>query len=517
MIRSVGVHPLFRNSGFLLIFSTVGCFIFRKIVKWNHKIEGVFGLNQSLSLIFLYSRAGYKKVLLVAGVIPLCFLIIFLFKIGDPDMASPYLLMERAFGGIWPVLLFVAVLLLGMFLAANSLKNKKDMKATHSTTGYTLRRLRLSPLSVCFTVFLYYCSILLLFWGVAIVSLYVIGKAGLMLSGAVCLDTKLALGILRTEIGHALLPAAHPIVIAFNLIAALALIVTCTRSSYLGWHNGRQSAGVILPAVSMFYVWAFSPESSYVLIISLIIGLCTVFSVGDVISREKHPKGDPFLVNKYIGIMDLDSMDFDDAVYLEVNQSVSAMDALSPDASSLQRYGRITEDGSKKSVKLPHPGWLRRRFMPLGSNLERANTLLGVCIFTGITEHLLFYGRYLLQLNEMKSRMKGVTIDSGLKMPYFSELEAHAYYGYLTGILLVLFLQAYWNYAYYNKETRSIFVMRRLPDRKEYLRTIWIVPVIEALLIAVIMTANTVIDFLWYVMTPDIMLPADYLSHIFSF
>lgn len=168
-------------------------------------------------------------------------------------------------------------------------------------------------------------------------------------------------------------------------------------------------------------------------------------------------------------------------------------------------------------MKWMHPGWLRRRFMPLGSNLERANTLLGVCIFTGITEHLLFYGKYLLQLNEMKSRMKGVTIDSGLKMPYFSELEAHAYYGYLAGILLVLFLQAYWNYAYYNKETRSIFVMRRLPDRKEYLRTIWVVPVIEALLIAVIMAANTVIDFLWYVMTPDIMLPADYLSHILPF
>ena len=37
-------------------------------------------MNQYLSLIFLYSSAGYKKVLLVAGVIPLCFLIIFYLK-----------------------------------------------------------------------------------------------------------------------------------------------------------------------------------------------------------------------------------------------------------------------------------------------------------------------------------------------------------------------------------------------------------------------------------------------------
>ncbi|MGN1142957.1 MAG: hypothetical protein ACI4SU_00205, partial [Anaerovoracaceae bacterium] len=168
-------------------------------------------MNKYLSLIFLYSRAGYKKILLLAGVIPLCFLLIFLLKIGNPYAASPYLLMERAFEGVWAVLLFLGVMLLGMFLAANSLNNKKDMKATHSTTGYTLRRLGLSPLSVCFTVFLYYCSILLLFWGVAIASLYALGKVGLMLSGAVCLDTKLALGILRAEIGHALLPVAHPL------------------------------------------------------------------------------------------------------------------------------------------------------------------------------------------------------------------------------------------------------------------------------------------------------------------
>lgn len=63
-----------------------------------------------------------------------------------------------------------------------------------------------------------------------------------------------------------------------------------------------------------------------------------------------------------------------------------------------------------------------------------------------------------------------------------------------------------------------MYVMKRLPDRKEYQRTIWISPVIEALSIAGIMVAHTVIDLLMYaVATPEIALYPDYLSHILPF
>ena len=156
--------------------------------------------------------------------------------------------------------------------------------------------------------------------------------------------------------------------------------------------------------------------------------------------------------------------------------------------------------------------------MPLGINLEKANVLLGVCIFIGIAEHLLFFGRYLMQMNEISSSIKGITIDSGLKMPYFWDLQAHSYYGYIVAVLLVLFIQAYWNYAYYNKETKSVYVMKRLPDRKEYQRTIWTAPVIEALCIAMIMVFHTAVDLCLYaVATPEIALHSDYLAHILPF
>lgn len=470
-------------------------------------------MNKYLSLIFLYNRASHKKILIIVGAIPLSFLVIFLLRIGNPYEASSYMLMERAFGGIWPVLLFIAVNLMGLMAVVNSLNGKKALKATHATTGYTMRRLGLSPISSFLTIFFYYLAMILIFWGVAIASLYAIGNMGLTMADATGIDTKLALGLLRTDIGHALIPIAHPTIIIFNIVAVLALAGECARSCYFSWHNGRQSSGVVLVIAPMFLVWTYLSENSYILMAILLLILYAAFSFGDVIFREKRPKGDPFMVNKYIGIMDMDSTEFDDSVRLEVN---SAAETYGP--SLLQRYGRDTENSGRKGLKKLNPAWLRRRFMPLGINLERANFFFGVCVLIGLAQHLLFFGRYLMQLDVIKNSIKGVTIDSGMKMPYFWDMQEHTYYGYIIAILLMIFLQAYWNYEYYNKETKSVYVMKRLPDRKEYLRTIWVAPVIQAFFIAMIMVGNTAIDLGVYVVgTPKIALHPDYLSHILPF
>ena len=92
-------------------------------------------MTEYLSLVFLYNRA---KILLVLGVIPLSFLVIFLLRIGDPNEAGSEMLMERAFGGVWAVIMFIAVNLLGLMSVANSLNGRKALKATHATTGYTI-------------------------------------------------------------------------------------------------------------------------------------------------------------------------------------------------------------------------------------------------------------------------------------------------------------------------------------------------------------------------------------------
>ena len=100
-------------------------------------------MNKYLSLIFLYNRASYKKILLIMGLIPLSFLAIFLLKIGNPYEASSHMFLERAFEGIWAVLILISVNLMGLISVVNSLNGKKALKDAHSTTGYTMRRLRL--------------------------------------------------------------------------------------------------------------------------------------------------------------------------------------------------------------------------------------------------------------------------------------------------------------------------------------------------------------------------------------
>ncbi|MGF6376580.1 hypothetical protein M2140_001657 [Clostridiales Family XIII bacterium PM5-7] len=479
--------------------------IWQKCAIMNSEVDE---LNQYLSLFFLYHRASHKKVLLLLGAIPLSFVIIFLWNIGDPRDASAYMLMERAFGGIWPVLSFILVNFLSLGVVSNALNGRKAMQATASTTGYTMRRLHLSPTASYLTVVVYYLAITIIIWGVAMASIYIFGKMGLSLAGATARDTKFALGLLRTEIGQALIPYANPKGMVFNLIIIWALAGECGKSCYLSWHNGRASFGGVLIAVSMILVWLNILKDVYLFMGMVILTGYTAISFWDIISRERHPKGDPFKANQYAGIMDLDSFEFDESSYTpEVNRPYQ------PQQSVSQQYGRGMESVAVGKRRRFNLFTLRRRFMPLGINLERANALFGTCIAVGIGEHLIFLFRYIMHFNDISNSIKGVTIAAGVKMPYFWELQAHSYYGYFFGILLVIILQTYWNYQYYNKKTKSVFVMKRLPDQKEYWRTIWVAPVIQAGIIIAVMMVHVAVDLMVYVLaTPEIALYADYLS-----
>lgn len=475
-------------------------------------------MNKYLSLIFLYNRAAGKKIVLTAAIIPIGFLAVFLLRVGDPHKTNAYMLMERGFGGVWAILPLIAASLLGLIAVASSLSGKKPLKTACATTGYTIRRLRISPLAAYLTMFVYYLAILIIFWGIAIASLFAVGGAALTMAGAENIGSGLALGFLRTEIGHILIPIEHPVIIVFNIAALLALAAQCAKSCYLSWHNGTPSPGVLVVIVPMLIVWGFAPETSYILVAILVVVFYFGLTFGDVISREMISKGDPFTVNKYDGIVDFDSSEYDDNVFVEVNSAAGAYDDLSDEVSALQRYGRDDGDEDGGGAKKFSPTRLRRRFMPLGINMEKANFLFGACICVGMAEHLVFYGKYITRFIRLRGAIKGITIEAGMQMPYFWELEHHSYYGYFAAILVVFFLQAYWNYEYYNKKTGSVYVMKRLPDRKEYPRTIWVAPAIQAAAMIGIMAAQTAVDAFMYIFaTPNIVLPSGYLRHMLPF
>lgn len=465
-------------------------------------------MSKYLSLVCLYNKSAFRKTILLGATIPLTFAAIYAVKFRLMGPGGSFMAMERTLGGAWTVLAFVVILVLSVTGTMNSVNGKKALKAAHSTTGYTIRRLYISPLASYLTMYGYYLLMIVILWGAAIVSVLGIGYFGMSAAGAADTDARLALGILRTDIGHALLPIAHPQVLIFNIVSVLALAGDTARSSYLSWHNSRPSAGILVVSLAMFVVWSFKLSDSYLLIVILVQSMYVVFLAGDVMAREKHPKGDPFLVNKYVGMVDMDSTEFDEDLLMAVNNN----------------SGTIGREGGETALfeDIEHHKrdlfYLRRRYLPMGINMERADFLLGACIFVGLAGKIAFYGRFFMKLRAINNSLTGVTIDSEMMMPYFWDLQKHAYYGYLIAIILVFFLQAYLNYSYYNKETKSVFVMRRLPDRKEYARTIWTSPALESFMIVIIMAAHTVLDMIMYVFfTPHAALHPDYLINLLPF
>lgn len=429
------------------------------------------------------------------------------------------MLMERAFGGVWPVLLFVAVILVALIAVVTALNGRKVVRGTASTTGYTFRTLRISPIQAYSTVLIYYILMILIFWGLAVVSLVILGGIGLTVAGTSNLKVQLALGLLRTDLGAALIPIANVTHMAFNIVAVLALANDCAKSCYLGWHNGRPSFGVILVAIPMILVWAGALTDTYIFVVIIILTVYIAISFGDVIFREKHPKGDPFKTNQYAGVMDMDGFEFDESTYIPISNTLVEDYDLDERRGALNRQATGQREHVKeKWTKKLNLTRLRKKFLPVGINMERANNLFGGCLCLGIGEHSVFLFKYVLEFYRVNENIKGVTIAPGVKMPYFWELQQHSYYGYILAIFLVIFIQAYWNYEYYNKKTKSVYVMKMLPDGKEYRRTIWTIPVIEAIFIVAVMIVHIIFDVCVYVfMTPELALYPDYLQHILPF
>ncbi len=429
------------------------------------------------------------------------------------------MLMERAFGGVGPVLLFAAAILMALAAVVTALNGRKVVKGTTSTTGYTFRTLRISPIQSYSTVLIYYILIILIFWALAVASLVILGGIGLTVAGTSNLKVQLALGLLRTDLGAALIPIANGTRMAFNIVAVLALANDCAKSCYLGWHNGRPSFGVILVAIPAILVWAGALSDTYIFVVIIILLVYVAISFGDVIFREKHPKGDPFKTNQYSGVMDMDGFEFDESTYVPISNTLVEDYDLDELRASLNRQSTGQREHVKeKWTKKLNLTRLRKKFLPVGINMERANNLFGACLCLGIGEHFVFLFKYVLEFYRVNENIKGVTIASGVKMPYFWELQQHSYYGYVLAVLLVIFIQAYWNYEYYNKKTKSVYVMKMLPDGKEYRRTIWAIPVIEAVFIVAVMIVHVIFDVCVYVfMTPELALYPDYLQHILPF
>ena len=78
-------------------------------------------MNRFLSIIYLYHKASWQRLILVMACIPSGFLIICFCNVGILTRSDGWMLLEHAFKGLFPVLLLVGVLILGLLAVANTL------------------------------------------------------------------------------------------------------------------------------------------------------------------------------------------------------------------------------------------------------------------------------------------------------------------------------------------------------------------------------------------------------------
>lgn len=69
----------------------------------------------------------------------------------------------------------------------------------------------------------------------------------------------------------------------------------------------------------------------------------------------------------------------------------------------------------------------------------------------------------------------------GAQMAPFVELAAPALVGFVVLALMMLCFVPY-HYAYFRQGSRSVYLMKRLPQKGEYSRRIWTVPLLAALI-----------------------------------
>ena len=87
----------------------------------------------------------------------------------------------------------------------------------------------------------------------------------------------------------------------------------------------------------------------------------------------------------------------------------------------------------------------------------------------------------------------------GLMMTDFIDLVERAFSGFFIAIVLALFLGIY-HYAYHFQGSKSIYLMRRLPNRFELHRRCWSVPIAAALIFAAALVLSFLLYFAFYLL-----------------
>lgn len=151
------------------------------------------------------------------------------------------------------------------------------------------------------------------------------------------------------------------------------------------------------------------------------------------------------------------------------------------------------------------------RFFPPGYEYKKEWYAAGLLYVLGIASNLQFIGRlrealaslYYIDYTNGKTLRAGVVADS-----YFQVLGNCP--GFLLPFYLFLIALIFLHYAYYLRETKSIYLMRRLPDRK----VLWKSCLQAPLMGMGLGTAGILVLYLIYYVVYLLMMPAECLPRL---
>lgn len=148
------------------------------------------------------------------------------------------------------------------------------------------------------------------------------------------------------------------------------------------------------------------------------------------------------------------------------------------------------------------------RLVPLGVNGKTVRDRMGLGLGAAALFSLSYVGNFARAVNDLYRYRGGKrTLIEGAKMVPFRELLDHVFWGFGVMALAMGFV-AIGFYKYHSQGSRSIYTMKRLPNRWELWRRVWTVPLVGAVACGVSVLVLTGLYYVCYLLgTPAGCLP----------
>lgn len=129
------------------------------------------------------------------------------------------------------------------------------------------------------------------------------------------------------------------------------------------------------------------------------------------------------------------------------------------------------------------------KYFPVGYPYQQEMKLLKIWLIGSIIGSFSFFYRYYLAYRKLyyyHTLLQKWVLQKGVLMEPFSVLSDGIFRGFWIGFLLLGIL-AFCHYRYYYQGSKSIYLMKRLPDRWLCLKSCIVVPIVVGILFLIIM------------------------------